>query len=95
MGIIISFLEKKYLFRYSKIIYPDLKNKNKILFDDFYLETVYNEDDTLWCYECNTNLKKERTQECNDPYAGRSGDLIQCSQNGSQQCLKSIITCKL
>ncbi|XP_043462457.1 uncharacterized protein LOC122498671 [Leptopilina heterotoma] len=58
------------------------------------IQIVYNEDDTLWCYECNTNLKKERTQECNDPFAGRSGDLIQCSQNGSQQCLKSIITYK-
>ncbi|XP_051170018.1 uncharacterized protein LOC127287234 [Leptopilina boulardi] len=56
-------------------------------------EIVHNEDN-LWCYECNTNLKKERTQECNDPYAGRSENLVQCPQNGSQQCLKSIISYK-
>ncbi|XP_033229630.1 uncharacterized protein LOC117181171 [Belonocnema kinseyi] len=48
--------------------------------------------ENLWCYGCNTNLTEGRSQECNDPYApGPMVDLIQCPQNESHHCLKSII----
>ncbi|CAK9823964.1 hypothetical protein ANTRET_LOCUS2206 [Anthophora retusa] len=48
--------------------------------------------ESLWCYECNTDLRSGHTRECNDPYirAPYFG-LVLCPQNESQHCFKSTI----
>ncbi|XP_026667640.1 uncharacterized protein LOC108622866 [Ceratina calcarata] len=46
----------------------------------------------LWCYECNTDVRRGHTRECNDPYfASPYFDLTHCPRNESQHCLKAIV----
>ncbi|XP_034186243.1 uncharacterized protein LOC117607090 [Osmia lignaria lignaria] len=48
--------------------------------------------ESLWCFDCNTDLSSGHTRECNDPYVPTPYfDLVLCPQNESQHCLKSVI----
>ncbi|XP_033340667.1 uncharacterized protein LOC117228784 [Megalopta genalis] len=47
---------------------------------------------SLWCYQCNTNLTDGHTTACNDPYIPAPYyDLVLCPLNEPHHCLKSII----
>ncbi|XP_011633880.1 uncharacterized protein LOC105425040 [Pogonomyrmex barbatus] len=53
------------------------------------LHMVSSREESLWCYDCNTDLKHRHKRDCNDPYT--PGDLVACPRNESHHCHKSII----